>query len=193
MQFSQHIEIGRGSAAVWALLEDIPQVVQCVPGAELLEASEPGIYRGRVTSRLGPITTTFEGEGQLETDQELRMGTLTGSGKDRKTNSRARATIAYRLVEFDHGTRIEVDADIHLSGTAAQFGRPGLVREIAARLMQEFAQNVEARIKDEAEASGEDAQNGAVEAPQRSGLLIASLWSWLLGGLRKLLSKGDRT
>jgi len=67
------------------------------------------------------------------------------------------------------------------------------VREIAARLMQEFAQNVEARIKDEAEASGEDARNGAVEAPQRSGLLIASLWSWLLGGLRQLLSKGDRT
>jgi carbon-monoxide dehydrogenase small subunit len=51
------------------------------------------------------------------------------------------------LVALDEAsTRVDVTIGYRLTGMLAQFGRAGLVQDLAARLTSAFAQNVEARL-----------------------------------------------
>ena len=56
--------------------------------------------------------------------------------------------ISYRLLPVGDGQSTEVALTIGytLTGMLAQFGRPGIVQDVAARLIAAFAQNLEARL-----------------------------------------------
>jgi len=51
-------------------------------------------------------------------------------------------------VAIDHGaaTRIDLSIGYSLTGMLAQIARPGLVRDLAARLTEDFARNLERRL-----------------------------------------------
>jgi hypothetical protein len=49
------------------------------------------------------------------------------------------------MVAARGGTRVEVSQDLQLSGAAAQYGR-GMISDVTAVLMRDFATNVQARI-----------------------------------------------
>jgi hypothetical protein len=78
-----------------------------------------------------------------------------------------------------------VDANIQLSGPAAQFGRTGLINEMSRRLIEDFVSCLEAKL----EATSED-EAGAIESSEVRGvsLFFASLWAWF----KSLFGKGAR-
>ena len=45
-----------------------------------------------------------------------------------------------------NGTRVEVEQDLELSGAAAQYGR-GMVNDVSAIMLRDFAANMQARIE----------------------------------------------
>ncbi|MEO1020246.1 MAG: hypothetical protein AAFY56_21545, partial [Pseudomonadota bacterium] len=45
------------------------------------------------------------------------------------------------------GTKVELDANVQLSGAIAQFGRTGLVHETAKILIGDFSRELEARLE----------------------------------------------
>ncbi len=55
-------------------------------------------------------------------------------------------TMACTLQQAGERTSIVVDSDVQLSGTIAQFGRTGLITEIANALVADFVTNAEAAI-----------------------------------------------
>ena len=69
-----------------------------------------------------------------------------------------------------------------LTGMLAQFGRAGLVQDLAARLTAAFAQNVEARLSGRTQSTPPAALSfGALIGPiiaERARRLWASLLSW---------------
>ncbi len=187
MKFSQRFEVARPREQVWELLSDVPRVVQCIPGARLLEERSGGAFLGAVEVRLGPVKAAFEGEATHTTDPSGWHGRIEGTGKDRKAGSRARVAIDYTLSATEGGTQVEVDSDITLSGAAAQFGRPGLVRELSARLLQEFGANLEAELS----APGAAPAPPPPDSRKMVGLVLASLWGWIRRGMSRLLGRGD--
>lgn len=200
MQFSQSFNIACPREQVWDLFQNVPEVVTCIPGAKLTEDRGDGTYLGVVESRLGPVTAVFEGEGIHTVDVDAFSGRLDGNGRDRKAGSRAKAKIAYQLEPIEGGTQVDVDSDITLSGAAAQFGRPGLVRELTARIMQEFATNVEAKIAAVSNPQEHISEHNnpedvgeatAAPPPQMGSIVLASFWSWLCNGILRLFGKGD--
>ena len=55
--------------------------------------------------------------------------------------------LRYKLIALDEAsTQVEVTIAYRLTGMLAQFGRAGIVQDLAARLTAAFAQNVEARL-----------------------------------------------
>jgi carbon-monoxide dehydrogenase small subunit len=52
----------------------------------------------------------------------------------------------FALAEIPEGTRVQVLVDYALTGALAQFGRPGIVKEIASNIAQQFAANLRARL-----------------------------------------------
>jgi carbon monoxide dehydrogenase subunit G len=146
MKITDTFDVDREVDTVWALFEDVPELALCLPGAELTNDHGDGRCTGQVEAKLGPITATFDCEAIVVSDAATRTGTVSGKGVDRRGGSRAQLTVAYELVSIEGGTRVTVDADVVLSGAAAQFGRIGLLKEMTGRIIGEFVHCVEAKL-----------------------------------------------
>lgn len=146
MKLEQTFVIDRPIAAVWAAFHDIPAMAACLPGAEYLGPKDDGKHAGKVSSKIGPFQASFEGEADIAYDEASHTISVDGKGVDRKGNSRGRMTMVCALAEDGTGTRVAVSSDVQLSGTIAQFGRTGLITEIANVLVADFVRNVEAAI-----------------------------------------------
>lgn len=148
MKLEQNFTIDRPADVVWAAFQDIPAMAACLPGAEYLGPREDGRHAGKVTSKIGPFQASFEGEAEVVYDEAARTIAVDGKGVDRKGNSRGRMTMTCTLAPegAGAGTKVSVVSDVQLSGTIAQFGRTGLITEIANVLVADFVRNVEATI-----------------------------------------------
>lgn len=163
MKLSQSFEIGRPPEEVWRALRDLPMVADCMPGAELTE-HEGDRFKGKINIRLGPIAASFLGEGQTDWRDEERAGTVSGRGRDGKTSSQVQAKMDFAVAEGAQPgrSRVAVDVDFSLSGSLAQFGRSGIVNDLANRITGEFARNFEERLGGQGDA---ESQAAATEAP----------------------------
>ena len=147
MKVNESFEVAQPLESVWRVLQDIPTVVSCLPGATLGDALGGDRYRGLLAVKLGPIRSHFEGEASVVADGDHYRGHIAGDGVDKKGGSRGKMAVEYRLLPEGASTRVEVDADFTLSGRAAQFGRVGLIQELTRRMLGEFAANLEATLR----------------------------------------------
>ena len=132
--------------AVWEFFEDIPQVAACLPGAELTEVIDEDDYKGRVVVGLGPVKLRFNGVAHItERDAAARRLVLDGQGADDKGRGQASLNLVAQLSPTSTGTKVELLQDLDLSGAAAQYGR-GMIADVTATLMGQFATNMQQRI-----------------------------------------------
>lgn len=186
MKINQEFEVGKPVSVVWDFFQDIPSVAQCLPGAELTEDRGDGAYAGKVEAKLGPITATFEGDARVTSDQEAKSGHIEGKGADRRGGSRGQVKVDYRLEDRDGGTRVIVDADVTLSGAAAQFGRTGLIKEMSSRLVGEFVQCLEAKLS---AATVEEAEAVIAAEVKGGSLFLSSLISSIVRFFKRLFGQ----
>ena len=138
MKISHEFTVSRPMQTVWDFFQDVPEVAQCLPGAQLTTVNDDGTFAGRVAVKLGPMSATFDGKAAVSADPETHTGSIDGSGADRRGGSRGQVKVAYALIPDAAGTKVSIDADVVLSGAAAQFGRGGLVQEMSNRLIGQF-------------------------------------------------------
>jgi uncharacterized protein len=152
MEIKQTIRLAYPRGAVWAVLGDIEAVARCFPGASLTEPpGADGALKGQLAVKLGPIAAAFAGEGKLAQEEAVWSGTLSGTGSDRKSGSRAKGELRFVLHEEGAAaTRVEAVVDFALMGALAQFGRGGIVNDLATRLAAEFAGNLERLLAERA-------------------------------------------
>jgi carbon monoxide dehydrogenase subunit G len=186
MKIQQEFTLVRPLAEVWAFFHDVPAVAECLPGAEYGGQTEDGRHKGRMSMKVGPYQASFEGEAQVVYDEALHAVQMEGKGVDKKGASRGKMTMACALTGDGPETRVAIDADVQLSGAIAQFGRTGIIQEIAKVLIADFVRNVEARLPDPAAAAAEGPAPAApapAAARPISGLTLLwlSLKGWIAG------------
>ncbi len=131
---------------VWKFFDDIPGVAACLPGTQLTEEIGPDEYAGKVGIRMGPVKLEFDGKAKiLERDDANKKITVDAAGADAKGRGNASMLVTAGLVPTGPGTRVDVAMDLQLSGAAAQYGR-GMVGDVTAVLMRDFATNMQHRI-----------------------------------------------
>jgi aerobic carbon-monoxide dehydrogenase small subunit len=135
---------------VFAMFDDVAAVAACLPGASLTAPPTPQRIEGAIRVKIGPIAATFLGAARVERNPDHLSGRIIGIGNDRRSRSSTQGEIRYRLVPIDGGaaTRVDLSIGYTLTGMLAQVGRPGLVRDLAARLIAEFAVNLDRRMSD---------------------------------------------
>lgn len=171
--FTEHFAVSSPREQVWALLGDVPRMVRCMPGAELLSIDGREI-NGAMRVAFGPIRASFTGIATHERDDATCSGTLSGGGSDKKRGSRVKGQVAYRLTEQQDGsTRVDISLAYQLQGPLAQFGRPGLVRDFSRRLIAQFARDLAAELR------GDTAPAGADNSIRVGTMLWSLLWEWL--------------
>jgi carbon monoxide dehydrogenase subunit G len=143
-------EVPVGLDDVWAALLDVERIAPCLPGASIDENRGDGEYGGSMRIKLGPVTSTFKGTLRVaEADATARRAVIRASARDTRGQGAAAATITSTLAPATDGTRVSVQTDMKLAGTAAQFGR-GVVNDVSEKLLAEFASRLAAEIQNPA-------------------------------------------
>jgi len=168
MLVSNEFEVAQPLEKVWGFVQDVPNVAACLPGAELTDDLGDDDYAGRVNLRMGPVKLEFAGKAHVvERDHAGHRIAIDASGSDRKGRGNVEMTVTARLTAGAGGnTKVAVDQDIQIAGAAAQYGR-GMITDVTAVLMKQFATNMQQRI--EAAERGESVDLKPQEA---SGLAI---------------------
>ena len=156
----QSFKVPHPPETVFAFFDDIAAVASCLPGATLTGTPTPARVDGAFRAKVGPISASFEGAARIERDPATRSGRIIGIGRDFRSRSQTQGEIRYRVLPIEDGTstRVELSIGYSLRGMLAQIGRSGLIRDLAARLIAEFAGNLDKRL------SG-GAAHAAIDAP----------------------------
>ena len=155
MRIENTVEVDAPLDRVWALVNDIPRVAPCMPGAALTGVVDDTTYEGTVAVKLGPLRMSYKGKVSIdEVDDATHSARLTASGKDTKGAGTARATVETRL-EPAGGThtRLHVTSDVQLTGKVASFGRGGAINDVATRLFGQFADCLRSTLEGEPAAT----------------------------------------
>ncbi len=206
MQIENEFTVAAPADALWAHLLDVEKIAPCMPGAELTETIDDRNWKGTVHAKFGPVSMSFAGTVSMEerNDAAHRV-VLKAKGMEQKGKGAANASVTSWLEPTADPARttVKMQADITLSGAAAQMSR-GLLPEISKKLTQQFANCLQAGMAGEAAASaatGAAASSGAAQAatpPAAAaakpvggiGLGLAALWATIMGFFRRLFGGG---
>jgi uncharacterized protein len=192
--------VARPVGEVWDYLLDVERIAPCMPGAELTETVDERTWKGRVNMKFGPVSMSFAGQVEMaERDDAAHRVVLHARGTEQKGKGAADAKVTSWLEPDGDGTAVKMEADITLSGAAAQLSR-GLIPEVSKRLTQQFADCLEANLG-AAGAAEPGAQPATAAAPAAAAkpvggirLGLAAIWGVIAGFFRRVFggAKTDR-
>ena len=175
---------------VWRYLLDVERVAPCMPGAELTDVVDDRNWKGTVHAKFGPVSMSFAGSVTLEErDETAHRVVLHAKGTEQKGKGAADAKVTSWLEAVDAGTAVKMQADMTLTGAAAQLSR-GLLPEVSKRLTQQFADCLEQSLA--AAGAGEQAASTPSAAPAAAKpvggvrLGLAAAWSVIVSFFRRL-------
>ncbi|MEP6759720.1 MAG: SRPBCC family protein [Actinomycetota bacterium] len=191
MLIKNDFTVPRSVDDVWAYLLDVEKVAPCMAGAELTETVDDRNWKGKLNMKFGPVSMSFAGTVALEErDDAAHRLKLHAKGMEQKGKGAANATVTSWMEPGDDGTHVFMEADITLTGAAAQLSR-GLLPEVSKRLTAQFAECLRATL----EANGGAKQAGAATpapAPVAAkavgglGLGLAAAWAAILNFFKRL-------
>jgi carbon monoxide dehydrogenase subunit G len=148
MRLENSFEVAAPVEDAWRLLDDVPGVVPCMPGAELVEVVDSNRWKAKLRVKLGPIALQFDVDVRREeAHAEARRVVLAATAREPRGRGGAEATLTSTLAAADSGTRVNLVTDLALRGAVAQYGR-GVVADVAARLTEQFAACIERRLSE---------------------------------------------
>ena len=150
----------------WKTLLDVQAIAPCMPGANL-DTVEGDNFTGTVKVKLGPVSMTYSGKARfVEKDEANHRAVIQGTGKETRGSGTASALVTTQLVsEGPDRTRVEVTTDLTVTGKPAQFGR-GVMQDVAGRIIDQFAANLEAVIAAGGQPPVVDAGGATSAAPR---------------------------
>jgi len=139
----------------WDVLMDVERIAPCMPGASVTSVEGDEIT-GQVKVKLGPLSLSYKGTAKFtERDQAGHTIAIEASGKETRGAGTASATVHAGLkpADSEDQTLVSIHTSLNVTGRPAQFGR-SLLPEVSAKLIGQFATNLEALISgDSAPAS----------------------------------------
>jgi carbon monoxide dehydrogenase subunit G len=155
MKLEQSFEVAAPLERVWTALIDVERVAPCLPGAAVTGRNDDGSYTGEFKVKIGPTSAAYTGRLHMENvDVAGHTATMLAAGTDKRGQGGAKATIVSTVTPAGDGeTTVAVSTDYHITGRLARFGRGGMIEEISAKLLGEFAKNLQAMLSGEEETS----------------------------------------
>ena len=193
-KIEQKFEVQAPVERVWQYLIDPKRVVECLPGAQLLEQKDDQTFLGAIKVKVGPLSMSYKGQAKFvdinaETHQVLMIGDareVTGSGSTKVSMRSAVAPLA------SGGSEVSVNADVELVGKIVQFGR-GMIEEVSRQMFKQFAtcvkQHLEIAEKPEHPPPVETETKAVAAAP----LAFRAIWAIVVRFFERLFGPQMRT
>ena len=150
-EFSLSVPLDRA----WPLLTDLARVAPAMPGATVT-AVEPDGIRATMKVKVGPISVAYRVRVELvSADEATHVAVLRATGREARGQGTVEATVTARLrADGSEQTAVALTTDLAVTGRVAQFGG-GVMKEVADRLLRQFAGRLEAQVAEP--AGGSDA------------------------------------
>ena len=166
------LKLNQEPAVIWECMIDPSFMVKSVPGAELTEQIDERNFKGKISVKIGPVTTKFNGEAEFtkleEADYEL---TMEGKGLDTSGKGGANMTMNIKLSKLEEGgTEMQSSMSLSITGRLAQFGARMIVA-VNNKMFDQWATsftellNEQTSSKDSEEKSNNQPDNGNVAEP----------------------------
>lgn len=182
------------AARAWIVLSDVRAVAGCMPGAEITGETSPAHYKGAVKVKVGPVSTTFNGDiDVLELDPAARRIRLGAKGSERGGSTATMDLTASLEADGAERSMLVGSATVVVSGKLAQFGGR-LMGQVSDMILAQFAANfaaaAAARPAEAGQAPGAAAASTTASTPPAAPAstelnALAIFWGlvkrWLLG------------
>jgi len=169
-KITEQFEVQAPVERVWKYLIDPASVVQCLPGAELLETSDDGTFMGQIKVKVGPLSMSYKGKGSFtEKNDETHTARMVGEAREVGGSGSTKVTMVSTVTALEGGgSAVLVDADINLVGRIVQFGR-GMIEEVSRQMFRQFATCVKSRLEVEEPPHPESSSDSEPAAPTDVG------------------------
>jgi carbon monoxide dehydrogenase subunit G len=177
MKLEHSFEVEAPLERVWETVIDVERVAPCLPGAEITEAGEGGVYEGTFTVKLGPTTAAYAGKLELaEVDEVAHRVRMQANGRDKRGQGSAKATIESSMSAAGGTTTVNVATDFTLTGRLARFGRGGMIEDVSNRLVGDFVACLKGSIGPAAAGGGEPPAPAQAQPVRGFSLMLSVLW-----------------
>jgi hypothetical protein len=185
MRLENTFEVAAPVDAAWNLLNDVPNVLPCMPGAELVEVVSESAWKARLHVKLGPISLQFLADvSREEMDEQSGRVVLLTRAREAKGRGSAEARIESAMTATEAGTKVDLFTDLELRGAVAQYGR-GVVADVASTLTRRFADCLARKLADGASTPGEHSNASAPKPVNGFRVVIRALLQSLVKGIRR--------
>ena len=147
IEVNEQVDVEGSPRAVWDLLSNPREVVDCGPGASLGEQQEDGRYDATVTVKFGPAKVTFKAKVALDFDASTMTGKVSSTGKDTQGGTRMNGSMTFRVLERTDppGSTVPIEAMVEVSGKLAMLVESG-AKLVVKRMTTEFSERLAARF-----------------------------------------------
>lgn len=189
MEMTGEYRIAAPREKVWAALND-PEVLRAsIPGCQSLEKSGEDAFDAKVTAKVGPVRSTFNGSVTLSNIKAPESYTISGEGKGGAAGF-AKGGADVHLADDQGATLLTYTAKADVGGKLAQLGSrlvDGTAKKMADDFFSNFREQVVGPEIKETEAAAApstpaaNADGGALEG------LLASKFVWAAGAITALM------
>ncbi|MGH2894780.1 MAG: SRPBCC family protein [Solirubrobacteraceae bacterium] len=158
MKLDNQFTIGAPASDVWSAMLDLERVAACVPGSEVIGATDDGALEANIRVKVEPMTMNYRGVVTIvERDHANQRAVL--KAKARETKGQGSATAEMIIdVRDTQPVEVSITTNLEVTGRVAQMGR-GIMQDVAGRLIAGFAEGLRAMIAGQGAASAPQAQS----------------------------------
>lgn len=148
IELEKSLNLPVSAAAGWSLIENIEDIVSCMPGAKITERVLDNRYKGTMTVKLGPATVVFRGEiDVVSSDPATCSIHVLGKGSDMTGGSGASLDLTAQVRETGaQSCELAGRSEVNVTGKVAAFGAR-LMNTVTEQLLKIFFANVLARAQ----------------------------------------------
>ena len=147
-KIEERFEVQAPVERVWKYLIDPARVVECLPGAELLEMKDEHNFLGAIKVKVGPMAMSYKGQAKFtEVNEETHHVRMVGDAREVSGSGSTKVTMLSTVAPLaSGGSEVVVTAEVELVGRIVQFGR-GMIEEVSRQMFRQFSACVKAKLE----------------------------------------------
>ena len=194
-KIEERFEVQAPVERVWRYLIDPARVVECLPGAELVEMTDAQNFVGAIKVKVGPLAMSYKGKAKFtEVNEETHQVRMVGDAREVGGSGSTKVTMLSTVAPLASGggSEVVVNAEVELVGKIVQFGR-GMIEEVSRQMFRQFSTCVRAKLEVVEDQPAEKPVETETKAVAAAPLAFRALWAIIARFFRRLFGNTDHT
>ena len=175
-KIEERFEVQAPVERVWKYLIDPKRVVECLPGAELIEQKDEHTFLGAIKVKVGPLSMSYKGQAKFtEINEQTHQVRMVGDAREVSGSGSTKVSMLSTVSPLANGgSEVLVNADIDLVGKIVQFGR-GMIQEVSRQMFRQFSTCVKKNLEVPEEPQPQQEPENTPAEPETKAVAAAPL------------------